>query len=197
MITKQLSAKPLAASFSDEELLPALKSQDGQAIKYLYHSHWPMILQFVKVNSGDEDQAKDLYQDGILDFLEKVWSGKLVLTCKIKTFIYSICRNKWLHQLRQKQKFVDIEEYIIMDKLREEKADEEPGLPNDEQIRLAINSLGQPCQALLIGFYYEGLKLEQLAEKLQYKSVNVVKQQKFRCKDRLKQALTTRKISEP
>jgi len=32
--------------------------------------------------------------------------------------------------------------------------------------------------------------MEQLAERLHYKSINVAKQQKFRCKDRLKHAIT-------
>lgn len=176
-------------SLSDEMLIPALKNQDEQAIKYIYNSYWPMILQLVKTNNGNEEEAKDLYQESILDFLEKLWNGNLVLTCKIKTFIYSVCRNKWLYHLRGKQKFVDVEDYIILEKPTEYPFEERTDLPDDEQIRRAISALGEPCQSLLIGFYYKGLSLELLAKKLNYKSSNVVKQQKFRCKDRLKQAL--------
>ena len=177
-----------AQSLSDEILLPALKKQDEQAIKHIYNSYWPMILHLVKTNNGDEDEAKDLYQESMLDFLEKLWNGNLVLTCKIKTFIYSICRNKWLYHLRGKRAFVDVEEYIVLEKPIEE-VEERMERPNDEQIRKAIIALGEPCQSLLIGFYYNGLSLELLARHLNYKSSNVVKQQKFRCKDRLKQAL--------
>lgn len=179
-----------ARSFSDDELLLALQNQDEQAIKYIYHSYWPMVLQLVKVNSGDEEEAKDLFQESILDFLEKVWSGNLVLTCKIRTFIYSICRNKWLYHLRGKQKFVDVGDYIEVEESIEEKVESQSEVPDDEQIQKAITSLGEPCRSLLIGFFYEGLSLEQLAVKFQYKNANVVKQQKFRCKDRLKKALT-------
>ena len=178
-----------AKSFSDEELLPALKNRNEQAIKFIYHSYWPMILQLVKVNSGDEEEAKDLYQEGMLDFLEKLWSGKLVLTCKIKSFIYSICRNKWLYHLRGRQKFVDVEEHIMLDSPVQEIAEPEAQIPGDEQIRDAIDALGDPCKRLLTGFYYEGLSLEQLCSALHYKSYEVAKQQKFRCLNRLKQVL--------
>lgn len=179
-----------AKSFSDEILLPALKNQDEQAIKHVYNSCWPMILHMVKINNGDEEEAKDLYQEGMLDFLEKLWSGKLVLTCKIKTFIYSVCRNKWLYHLRGKQNFMDVDDYITMEKpSQEDDTDDRAELPGDEQIMKAIEKLGQPCKGLLIGFYYEGLSLEHIAEKMGYKSSNVAKQQKFRCKDRLKQLL--------
>ena len=181
--------KMTATSFSEEMLLPALQNQDEKAIKYIYNSYWSMILQMVKTNNGSEEEAKDLYQEGMLDFLEKLWSGKLVLTCKIKTFIYSICRNKWLYHLRGKQKFVDIEDYIVMEKSITEETETDVALPNDDQLKKAIGLLGEPCQSLLIGFYYLGLSLEALSEKLNYKSANVVKQQKFRCKDRLKRLL--------
>ncbi len=177
-----------AQSLSDESLLPALKEQDEQAIKHIYNSYWPMILHFVKTNNGDEEEAKDLYQEGMLDFLEKLWNGNLVLTCKIKTFIYSICRNKWLYHLRGKRAFVDVEDYIVLETVAEE-VNEHVERPDDDQIRKAIINLGEPCRSLLIGFYYNGLSLDLLAQHLNYKSSNVVKQQKFRCKDRLKQAL--------
>lgn len=189
MITNESFVRKKAKIFTDEELLPALREQDEQAIKYIYKSCWPMILQLVKVNSGDEDEAKDIYQEGMLDFLEKVWSGKLILTCKIKTFIYSICRNKWLYQLRGKQKFVDVEEYVLVERPMQEADDEAILLPGEEQIRNSITALGEPCHSLLIGFYYEGLSMAQLATKLNYKNPDVVKQQKFRCKDQLKHAL--------
>lgn len=176
--------------FSDEELLSGLRNHDETVIRNVYNSYWPMILQFVKLNNGNEEEAKDLYQEGMLDFLEKVWSDKFALTCKIKTFIYSICRNKWLYHLRGKQKFVDIDDYIAIENPFNEAIEEEIELPDDTQIRNAIISLGEPCKSLLTGYYYEGLNMEQLAVKLMYKSANVVKQQKFRCKDRLKLAVT-------
>ena len=147
-----------------------------------------MILQFVKLNNGNEDDAKDLYQESMLDFLEKVSNEKFTLTCKLRTFIYSVCRNKWLYILRERPQFVDIEDFIVIEKSLPDNREEEREFPNGEQIRNAIASLGEPCKSLLIGFYYERLNMEQLALKLNYKTSNVVKQQKFRCKDRLKQA---------
>jgi RNA polymerase sigma factor (sigma-70 family) len=142
----------------------------------------------VKLNNGDEAEAKDLYQDSFLGFLEKVWSENFVLTCKIKTFIYSICRRKWLYQLRGRKRLIDIEKYVELEEAAEEAFVEAPDVPDDEQIISAIKSLGDPCKSLLIGFYYQKLSMEKLADKLNYKNENVAKQQKLRCKDRLKNA---------
>ena len=44
---------------SDEDYLRGLKAADNVAIKSLYKLNYPMILNFVLNNSGDEDEAKD------------------------------------------------------------------------------------------------------------------------------------------
>ena len=145
-----------------------------------------MILQMVRMNNGDTSEAKDLYQESMLHFLERVWSEKFILTCKVSTFIYSICRKKWLYKLRGRPNFIDIEEYKELEDVSEDATEEGIEIPDDAQIINSINNLGEPCKTLLIGFYYEKLSMEQLAAKLRYRSVQVAKQQKFRCKDRLK-----------
>jgi RNA polymerase sigma factor (sigma-70 family) len=188
MSDNRFANKVLKLPLSDDRILSALKERDESAINYVYQTYWPMILQLVKTNNGSAAEAKDLYQDGILDFLEKVWQENFILTCKIRTFLYSICRNKWLYQLRGRKKFIDMEEYIAFEQPTEEEPEEVAGMPDDNQIVQAINTLGEPCRSLLVGYYYEKLSMEQLAQKLNYKSVNVAKQQKFRCKDRLKHA---------
>jgi RNA polymerase sigma factor (sigma-70 family) len=190
MLNKPTISKGYNQHTTDQELLLALKNRDENAIKYIYQSCWPMILQMVKVNSGSTSEAKDLYQESMLGFLEKIWNDNFVLSCKISTFIYSICRNKWLYQLRGRQKFTDINEYTTIEELADESSEHAIELPEDEQIRKHIADLGEPCYSLLIGFYYENMSMEQLAAKLNYKSVNVAKQQKYRCKDRLKKTLS-------
>jgi RNA polymerase sigma factor (sigma-70 family) len=181
----------ISKSPDDVEILNSLKQRDDHAVSYIYEAYWPMILHFVLVNNGTEADAKDLYQEAMIDFIEKVWGGKLVLTCKIKTFIYSICKNKWRNLLRGKKAVIDIDDYIEIEKLSEAEVGDNNFLPNSKQIQEAIVSLGEPCRSLLVGFYYKKLTMEQLAGQFKYKSGKVVKQQKFRCKDRLKQALAS------
>jgi RNA polymerase sigma factor (sigma-70 family) len=188
MINKPPLSRATKKFLSEDELLAGLRDHNEQAVSHLYQTYWPMILQMVKTNNGSAAEAQDLYQESILDFLEKVWSEKLVLTCKIGTFIYSICRNKWLYILKGKHRFVDIHEHIQLGDMPQEEADEMP-LPDNSQILQAIAALGEPCRSLLIGFYYEKASMEQLAARFNYRSMQVAKQQKYRCKDRLKNSM--------
>jgi RNA polymerase sigma factor (sigma-70 family) len=168
---------------TDEMLINALRLGDNDALEFVYKSYWPMISKFVRCNSGSMEDAEELHQEGIIALYEKLRSGEFVLTCSIKTYVYSICRNKWLRLLKGRKSIVDIEEY---DELRCESTEDTCELPEDNEIREAITALGDPCHTLLIGYYYHQLPLEILADKLNYTSANVAKQQKFRCMERLK-----------
>jgi DNA-directed RNA polymerase specialized sigma24 family protein len=59
-----------------------------------------MILQLVINNNGDEDEAKDIYQEAIIVLYNKVKRGDFELSSKLKTYIYSICRRLWLKRLK-------------------------------------------------------------------------------------------------
>lgn len=168
---------------TDEGLISALKKGDNEALKYVYKTYWPMISRFVRCNSGRMEDAEELYQEGIITLYEKLRTTDFILTCSVKTYIYSICRNKWLYLLKGRKVIMDIEEY---DAINLEPADEMHELPENKEIVEAISSMGDPCHTLLIGFYYQQLSLDILADKLKYASASVAKQQKFRCVERLK-----------
>lgn len=170
--------------YSDDLLIQALSNGDNDALEYVYKTYWPMVLHFVQVNSGVKDDARELYQESIIALYEKSKDKQFKLTCSLKTYIYSICRNKWMNQLRNKRVVDDIEEYT--DTLSDDTDDQPELIISDVEMAEAISGMGDPCKSLLLGFYYEKISLDLLALKLKYASANVAKQQKFRCIERLK-----------
>ena len=44
---------------------------------------------------GSSEDAKDIFQDGLMIMLEKIDDGNFSLTCKFKTFFYCVCENLW------------------------------------------------------------------------------------------------------
>lgn len=176
---------------TDEDLVTALKRGDNDALELVYKTYWPMILRFVRCNSGSDDDGEELYQEGIIALYERLQHRDFRLTCSVKTYIYSICRNKWLHQLRGRKSVLDIEEYneIAIESAEDEIRD----FPDDDELMEVVEAMTDPCHSLLIGYYYQHLSLEVLADKLQYASANVAKQQKFRCIDKLKRFFMQKK----
>ncbi|MDQ4142046.1 MAG: sigma-70 family RNA polymerase sigma factor, partial [Bacteroidota bacterium] len=94
-----------ALYFSDEAIIHGIVNDDEEALAYLYRLHFPMILHFIQNNNGTDDEAKDIYQESIIVFYEKIKAGTLELNCQIKTYLYSVCRRLWLKRLTEKSKY--------------------------------------------------------------------------------------------
>ena len=74
----------------DSEILERIKLGDERMLDHLYKKYYRMMTKIVLRNNGTEDEAKDVYQEALLAFWQKAVSGKLVLTSKISTYLYSI-----------------------------------------------------------------------------------------------------------
>merc|ERR1711988_1425993 len=123
----------------DSDILDRIKRGDEAALEYLYKKYYRMMTKIVLSNNGSEEEAKDVYQEALLAFWQKAASGKLVLTSKISTYLYSICLNQWRKELDRKSKLtneeVDGEEYQSHDQ--------------EERYRLVmdcIEELGDTCR---------------------------------------------------
>jgi RNA polymerase sigma factor (sigma-70 family) len=81
--------------YSDEEILVNLKAGQRFIFNFLEDRYLPMIRLMVLRMGGNSEDAKDIYQEGILTILRKLDENKFSLSCKFKTFLYCICKNKW------------------------------------------------------------------------------------------------------
>jgi len=52
---------------------------------------------------GSIEDAKDIFQEGLMIMLEKLDNKDFVLTCKFKTFLYCVCENLWKSVLIKRQ----------------------------------------------------------------------------------------------
>ncbi|MBD2752859.1 RNA polymerase sigma factor [Spirosoma validum] len=177
---------------TDEELLTGLADGSDDALTQLYRRYFPMVLHFVTTNSGNEDDAKDIYQEALIVLYEKVRSGSLELHCQLKTYLYSISRRLWLKQLTQRSRFMvrDVEtpasDELAMEQLNDDLADHEE---RDRQFTLMADSLdrlGEPCRTLLEDFYIQHLSMQDITEKFGYTNADNAKTQKYKCLMRLK-----------
>src|ERR1700750_849043 len=104
-----------------------------------------MVLQLIINNNGNEDDAKDIYQEAIIILYNKVKAGDFELSSKLKTFIYSVCRRLWLKRLGQMSRYGgDIKDFQdhapVEDELeRQSDMDAQLGKMNE-----ALSQLGEP-----------------------------------------------------
>ncbi|MDH3708814.1 MAG: sigma-70 family RNA polymerase sigma factor [Cyclobacteriaceae bacterium] len=164
----------------DGEILAKMQNGDESALEYLYQKYYRMMIKLVISNSGTEYEAKDIYQEALIVVWQKAVSGKLVLTSKLSTYLYSICQNLWRKELDRKSRLSSEEKdgMDYMDHDQEERA---------RIIRECIKQLGDTCQKVLSYYYFDGMSMTDIAEKLNFSSTDTAKTKKYKCKKRLDQ----------
>ena len=172
---------------SNDELLSALRRGDEKALGMLYKMHFPMVLHFIISNNGTEQEAKDIYQEAIIILYENVQDGNFELTCKIKTYLYSVCRRQWLKKLAEKSRYVGkIEDFESFVPFVKEDSDIEEKDNQFKTMSQALEKLGEPCRTILEDFFIHNFTMQQITEKMGYTNADNAKNQKYKCLMRLK-----------
>jgi RNA polymerase sigma factor (sigma-70 family) len=170
---------------TDQEIFERICQGDEGALEELYKKYYRMMTKLVISNSGTEEEAKDIYQDALVVFWQKAVSGNLVLTSKISTYVYSICQNLWRKELDRKRRLTNEEkdgvEYSNYD--QEERA---------RIIQECINDLGETCRNVLMFYYFDGLSMQDIADKLGFANTNTAKTKKYKCKKKLDELVKSR-----
>lgn len=91
---------------SEEEIIRAFRNKDDLFIGQLYAKFLPVISRYVNFNNGNDNDAKDLLQQAFLIILQKVRANEFELRCSFKTYLYAVCKNIWLKELRR-QKYIE------------------------------------------------------------------------------------------
>jgi RNA polymerase sigma factor (sigma-70 family) len=137
-----------------------------------------MVINYVLKNSGDEDEARDLFQDAIVVLWQKVSGGDFVLTSKISTFLFGVCQNIWQKELKRKLK----------NSGEMQEGSHEIELDKEEKIRIiheSLNKLGASCKEILVYYYFENRNMTDIAELMGFGSSDTAKSKKYKCKQEL------------
>ena len=172
---------------TDSEVILGILNNSETVLKRLYLAYFPMVLQLIINNNGNQDDAKDIYQEAIIVLYNKVKGGEFELSSKLKTFIYSVCRRLWLKRLSQMNRYGgdirDFQEHLPVE--------EDVDLHGDRDIQFgkmegALQLLGEPCKTIIEDFYINNRSMQEICEKFGYTNADNAKTQKYKCLQRLK-----------
>lgn len=172
-----------------------LAGHDEQVLESMYRMYFPMVARLICQNHGDEDEAKDVFQEAMMVLYGKARDKGFVLDCQLKTYLYAVCRRLWLKQLEQRQRkpLMLIGDDSRLPDLAVD-GDLQRHEEEDRQYRLmgaALQQLGEPCRSLLEDFYLRHRSMQELVEKFGYTNTDNAKTQKYKCLNRLKKIFFT------
>ena len=172
--------------FLEDALISELRKKNEVALKQLYRENYSMVLRLVVNNNGTEQEAKDVYQEAIIHFYERLSQAEFALTCKIKTYLYAVCRKLWLQKLALRNKFVRIDEMEQVLGADELASDIDTREKNFTAMGNSLHQLGEPCRSILEDYYLKNLTMDEITLKFGYTNADNTKNQKYKCLQRLK-----------
>jgi len=172
-----------------DEFLIHLATGSEQGILKIYSNCYPSIEKYILSNNGTVQDAKDVFQDGLIVFYENQKSPDFQLLVKFETYLFAICKNIWLKQLRLKKRSnaVTFDDDLVL--IDEDFIELE--LSRHYRYKLyksKFNLLGNECKKLLTLFFQKKSMVE-ITRLLNYKNDSYTRKKKYKCKEKLTQLI--------
>lgn len=136
----------------DQKYIDGLLKNNTFIIQAIYDKFVPKVINYIKQNSGNADQAQDIIQDTLITIYNQASQKKLELTCPFDAYFFLLCKRKWLNELKKTaHKEVTInEEVLYKDDDAQELAFETDVFGEKQALFTEMfNKLGNACKELL------------------------------------------------
>ncbi len=170
--------------FHPNIILEQLRNGDESPIYELYQLYRNEFIAWSKSRyRATEDQAKDAFQEAILDFHQNVISGHLTqLSSTIKTYLFQIGKHKLLNIQKKESRMTYHDAlHLIENGEAENFMEEENKAYTQDQITKAIEKLPEDCQQVLQLYYFNEYDMESIAREMNYKNSDTAKSKKSVC----------------
>lgn len=172
----------------DEEIT-AIKNGDDRALSQIYLANRPFFISWFKKNSGaDESLITAWYQEAFFIMFENFRTNKLMqLDTGILAYLIGIGKN--LERDHRKNGWSKHVFSCGEDSALAVNPQANETLDNDtaEQVRLAVDSLGEKCRQILMMFYYQKCSMKVIADRQGLKNEDVAKKTKYECLKKLRE----------
>lgn len=172
----------------DDKIIEQLKLGNHTVFKHVYN-HYGIVENYILKNSGNKEDAKDIFQNALIIFYKKALEVNFELTSKLSTYIFAIAQNLWLKKLRDnKHNHSPIDERFSNLEAKTQNT-EEPAISLKEYIQQKLLTLGEPCLSILIMHTYQKLSMAMISKKMGYANEHTARQQKYKCLRRIRKMI--------
>jgi hypothetical protein len=188
---------------SDQEVIEKIKD-NNDALGIVSKRCKTNSLGFMRKMTGgkiSDYELHDVFQDALIILYEKIVKGDFVLSCKLQTYINSVCRFQLLNKIKKSKLTTTFEENIgyddedgipmsydisITDTLDEIEDTKEAQFTAIERGLEIMKTAGGHCYDLITLFWYHKKSMNELTQIFGYSDADNTKNQKARCQKRLK-----------
>lgn len=160
----------------DDNIVQQLKKGNYNVFKYLY-VHYRTVEKYVITNSGNREDAKDLFQNTLIIFYQMTKKEDFQLSSAIGTLLFGIAKRNWLKHITRKKEFTQ-ETFEQTEEIKKEDVTVKDPFVWLKEI---MQKVGDPCKSLIMLFHFDQLSWDDIANRLNYANAHAARQQKYKC----------------
>jgi DNA-directed RNA polymerase specialized sigma24 family protein len=156
----------------------------------LYQQAFPLVAKFVRERGGSFEEAKDVFQDALVIYYEKLATSNIVLQYSEASYIFGITKHLWGKKHKQ-----HLQQLALDDSLAAIIADEEAATIAPNKLLDLLHSSGRKCMELLRAFYYDKLPMNKLAGLFGFSSERSATVQKYKCLEKVRDLVKEKSLT--
>ena len=160
-----------------------------QALEVIYQEYFPHVSRLVIAQGGTEEDAMDVFQEGVIDFYTNIKTGAFKNISSSKTYLIAICKNKWYQRFKKEKRLVEVAK--LQTPISEEYEEIDTKL-----LASLIDELNPDCRRVLRSFYYQKDSMAQIKDDFNLSSIQAAKNKKFRCLKYLMRLIKEKGLSQ-
>jgi RNA polymerase sigma-70 factor (ECF subfamily) len=166
-----------------------IRSDANSALKRVYQNEREFCLAWMTKNTGlDQSEQLEIFQCAVIVLYDNIITEKITIaTGKLSSYLISICKNK-VRELSRKSSKITSDEHLplLVDHINEDFDEDHIHTQRSSVVAEILRKMGSPCRNLLELFYYQKMNMIDICELMAYKNVDTVKNQKYKCLQRLR-----------
>ena len=169
----------------DELHCAIVSGDDDRVLDYLYKDVLPKVRNYITMNSGDRQEADDIFQDAVMIMYKKLKTGEALEVQSVDAYMLFICKNLWINRAAKLSKNIRLDRLKPIEDNTVSVLESILDTEKNNAFEKLFALVGEKCKELLIMVLYNKKSMEEIAVKMQFTSANAAKTQHYRCKQKL------------
>lgn len=156
----------------------------------LYQQAFPLVAKYVHRMGGTFEEAKDVFQDTLVIYYEKLTTSDVNLTYSERSYILGIAKHLWAKKKKLNTRYIS-----LPDSLESIAMEESAGQSSAEKLLELLQNSGQKCMELLRAFYYDKLTMHKIASLFRFSGERSATVQKYKCLEKVRDIVKEKSLT--
>lgn len=156
----------------------------------LYQTAFPLVAKYVSKQGGSFEDAKDVFQDALVIYYEKLSTSGIALQHSERSYILGIAKHVWAKKNKHNKRHSTLD-----DSLTGIAAEEFTAASSTEKLIDLLQASGQKCMELLRAFYYDKLPMSKITGLFGFSNVRSATVQKYKCLEKVRDTIKEKSLT--